>query len=62
MGGGFIYHQDPDLVHIGLIIGLDYKNPYLSTFKEFQKYKTHPEIRKILEGGECLSYGARAIN
>lgn len=52
----------PDLVHIGMVVGLDYENPYLNPYEEFQKYKTHKEIRKLLEGGECLSYGARALN
>lgn len=61
-GGSFLYHLNPNLVHLGLVVGLDYENPYLNPYEEFQKYKTHPEIRKILEGGECISYGARALN
>lgn len=61
-GGGFVYHESPDFVHVGLIIGLDYKNPYLNPYKEFQKYKNHPVIKQYLEGGECISYAARAIN
>ena len=61
-GGGFMYHEMPEFIHIGLIIGLDYKNPYLSPYKEFQRYKTHPIIKQYLEGGECISYGARALN
>ncbi len=61
-GGSFIYHMNPNLVHIGYVIGLDYENPYLSPYEEFQKFKTHKEIRKLLDGGECLSYGARCIN
>lgn len=61
-GGAFIYHMSDRLVHIGLITGLDYKNPYLSPYKEFQKYKTHPRIQAMLEGGRCISYGARCIN
>ena len=61
-GGSFLYHMEPDLVHIGMVVGLDYKNPYLNPYEEFQRLKTHPEIRKILEGGECISYGARVIN
>ena len=52
----------PNLVHIGLVVGLDYKNPYLNPYEEFQKLKTHTEISKILEGGECISYGARCLN
>ena len=54
--------MDPNYVHIGLVVGLDYKNPYLNPYEEFQKFKTHKEIRKLLEGGECLSYGARCLN
>jgi electron-transferring-flavoprotein dehydrogenase len=52
----------PNLVHVGLVVGLDYENPYLNPYELFQQYKTHPEIKKILEGGECLSYGARCLN
>ena len=52
----------PNLVHLGLVVGLDYKNPYLNPYEEFQRLKTHPEIRKVLEGGECISYGARVLN
>ena len=47
---------------IGLVVGLDYENPYLSPYKEFQRLKEHPFVRKILEGGQCISYGARALN
>jgi len=61
-GGSFLYHMNPNLVHLGLVVGLDYENPYINPYEEFQRYKTHPEIRKILEGGECLSYGARCLN
>ena len=50
------------LIHIGLVVGLDYKNPYLNPYEEFQRLKTHPEIKKVLEGGECISYGARVLN
>lgn len=60
--GCFLYHMEPNLVHIGLVVGLDYKNPYLNPYEEFQKLKTHDDIRKVLEGGECISYGARALN
>jgi electron-transferring-flavoprotein dehydrogenase len=52
----------PDLVLYGLAVGLDYKNPHLNPYNEFQKAKLHPVIRKHLEGGECISYGARVIN
>jgi len=61
-GGSFLYHQEPNLVLAGLVVGLDYKNPYLNPYKEFQKWKTHPEVRKHFEGGTCISYGARVLN
>ena len=61
-GGSFLYHLEDNLVSIGYVIGLDYKNTYLNPFKEFQRYKTHPYIRQYLEGGERISYGARALN
>ena len=57
-----MYHMAPNLVHIGLVVGLDYENPYINPYELFQMYKTHPEIKKILQGGECLSYGARCLN
>ncbi len=61
-GGGFIYHQANNQVAIGFVTALDYNNPYVSPFQEFQRWKQHPEIRAILEGGKRISYGARAIN
>ncbi|KAF9352736.1 hypothetical protein BGX26_009485 [Mortierella sp. AD094] len=61
-GGSFIYHMGDDMVSLGLVIGLDYENPYLNPYKEFQRFKHHPFVKDILEGGECLAYGARAIN
>ena len=61
-GGGFLYHLEGNKVTLGFVIGLDYKNPYLSPFEEMQRWKTHPAIRAHLEGGKRLSYGARAIN
>ncbi len=61
-GGGFIYHQENNQIAIGFVVTLDYKNPYLSPYEEFQRYKQHPEVRKILEGGRRVAYGARAIN
>jgi electron-transferring-flavoprotein dehydrogenase len=61
-GGSFLYHQEPDLVLVGLVVGLDYANPYLNPYLEFQKWKTHPAIAKHLVGGTCLSYGARVLN
>ncbi len=60
-GGSFLYHLENNQVAIGFVVGLDYENPWLSPFNEFQRYKTHPEIRKFLEGGRRISYGARAI-
>ena len=61
-GGGFLYHQANGQVALGFVVALDYKNPHLYPFEEFQRWKQHPEIRKILEGGKRVSYGARAIN
>jgi electron-transferring-flavoprotein dehydrogenase len=60
-GGSFLYHLDNNQVVVGFVVGLGYRNPYLSPFEEFQRYKTHPEIRRFLEGGKRVSYGARAI-
>jgi len=57
-----MYHQDKQLVHIGLVVGLDYADPYLNPYEEFQRFKNHPSIREYLEGGTCVSYGARALN
>ncbi len=61
-GGSFLYHLENNQVAVGYVIGLDYKNPYLSPFEEFQRFKTHPAIRPIFEGGRRIAYGARAIN
>jgi electron-transferring-flavoprotein dehydrogenase len=60
-GGGFLYHMADNKVVLGFIVGLNYENPWLSPFEEMQRWKTHPEIRKHIEGGKRLSYGARAI-
>lgn len=60
-GGSFLYHLENNQVAVGYVVGLAYENPYLSPFEEFQRYKTHPEIRKFFEGGKRISYGARAI-
>ena len=60
-GGSFCYHAENNQVFIGYVIGLDYKNPYLSPYDEFQQFKTHPQIKKILSGGKRVSYGARAL-
>ncbi|RDD60809.1 electron transfer flavoprotein-ubiquinone oxidoreductase [Ferruginivarius sediminum] len=61
-GGSFIYHLENNQVYVGYVIGLDYENPHLSPFDEFQRFKTHPAIRPMLEGGKRVSYGARALN
>ena len=61
-GGGFLYHLEGNKVTLGFVIGLDYKNPWLSPFEEMQRWKKHPAILKHIEGGKRLSYGARAIN
>ncbi|EHL31566.1 electron transfer flavoprotein-ubiquinone oxidoreductase [Legionella drancourtii] len=61
-GGSFIYHLSKQRVAVGFVVGLDYKNPWLSPFAELQRFKTHPFIRSVLEGGERISYGARALN
>ncbi len=61
-GGGFLYHQANNQVALGFVVSLDYRNPHLFPFEEFQRWKQHPEIRAILEGGKRVSYGARAIN
>ncbi|BBU30789.1 dehydrogenase [Burkholderia sp. THE68] len=60
-GGSFLYHLDGNQVAVGFVVGLGYRNPFLSPFEEFQRYKTHPAIRPFLEGGKRLSYGARVI-
>ena len=60
-GGSFLYHLENNQVAVGYVVGLAYENPYISPYEEFQRYKTHPEIRKFFEGGRRISYGARAI-
>tara|TARA_B100000686_G_C16778016_1_gene969874 strand:- start:377 stop:2005 length:1629 start_codon:yes stop_codon:yes gene_type:complete len=60
-GGSFVYHLENNQVAIGFVVGLDYQNPFLSPFDEFQRFKTHPLIRPILEDGKRISYGARAL-
>ena len=60
-GGSWIYHMEDNIISIGYVIGLDYKNPYLSPFDEMQRFKTHPKIKPLLEGGKRISYGARAL-
>lgn len=63
-GGSFLYHlnEDSPLIAIGYVVGLDYSNPWISPYQEFQKFKTHPTVRKVLENGTRIAYGARAIN
>ncbi len=60
-GGSFCYHAEKNQIFLGYVIGLDYKNPYLSPYDEFQKFKTHPTIKKILTNGKRIAYGARAL-
>jgi electron-transferring-flavoprotein dehydrogenase len=61
-GGSFLYHLEGNQVAVGFVVGLDYENPYLSPYEEFQRFKTHPEIRGFFEGGRRIAYGARAIS
>jgi len=61
-GGGFVYHAANNQVFVGLIVALNYRNPHLSPFDEFQRWKLHPRIRRVLEGGRRIGYGARAVN
>jgi electron-transferring-flavoprotein dehydrogenase len=61
-GGSFIYHLEGNQVAVGFVVGLDYANPHLSPFEEFQRFKTHPKIRTTFEGGRRVAYGARALN
>jgi electron-transferring-flavoprotein dehydrogenase len=60
-GGSFLYHQENHQVAVGFVVGLGYSNPYLSPYEEFQRFKTHPAIKPLFEGGKRVSYGARAI-
>ncbi|MYD78657.1 MAG: electron transfer flavoprotein-ubiquinone oxidoreductase [Gammaproteobacteria bacterium] len=61
-GGSFLYHLEDNQVSIGFVVGLDYQNPHLSPFEEFQRFKLHPTVKPILEGGRRIAYGARALN
>ena len=61
-GGSFLYHLNGNQVAVGYVVGLDYSNPHLSPFEEFQRFKTHPAIRNVFEGGRRVAYGARALN
>jgi len=60
-GGSFLYHMEDSLVSVGFVVGLAYTNPYLDPYEEFQRYKTHPDVRIFFEGGKRIAYGARAI-
>ncbi len=61
-GGSFLYHLENRQVAVGFVVGLDYRNPYLDPYREFQKFKTHPDIAPLFEGGRRIAYGARALN
>ena len=61
-GGSFLYHLEDNEVSVGFVVGLDYENPHLSPFEEFQRFKTHPAIRPVFAGGRRIAYGARALN
>ena len=61
-GGSFLYHLNGNQVAVGYVVGLDYSKPHLSPFEEFQRFKTHPAVRDVFEGGRRVSYGARALN
>ena len=61
-GGSFMYHLEDNQVAVGFVVNLNYENPYLSPYDEFQRFKTHPAVRDVFEGGKRIAYGARAIN
>ena len=61
-GGGFLYHMKPNIILIGVVVGLDYGNTYLNPYKEFQRWKHHPVVASQLLNGKCIAYGARALN
>ena len=60
-GGGFVYHLNDDRAYVGLVVGLDYRDPLFQPFEAFQRFKSHPMLRDLCTGGEALAYGARAI-
>src|SRR5262249_53115022 len=60
-GGSFLYHFDERLISVGFVVHLNYENPYLSPYEEFQRFKTHPLLRPTFEGGKRLAYGPRAF-
>jgi electron-transferring-flavoprotein dehydrogenase len=64
-GGSFLYHildNDQPLVVVGYVVALDYQNPFMNPYQEFQRFKTHPKIRPVFENGKRIGYGARALN
>lgn len=61
-GGSFLYHANGNKVYVGFVMGLDYPNPYSSPYQEFQRFKTHPNVRSVFEGATCVQYGARSLN
>ncbi len=61
-GGSFLYHLEDNQIAVGFVVGLDYTNPHLSPFDEFQRFKTHPKMRPVFEGARRIAYGARALN
>ncbi|KAL8281080.1 hypothetical protein RQP46_006438 [Phenoliferia psychrophenolica] len=61
-GGTWLYHVEDEMVSLGIVVGLDYPNPYISPFRELQRLKHHPLFADVLEGGECVAYAARALN
>lgn len=61
-GGAFLYHMKPNYVLVGYVVGLDYENPYLNPYMEFQQFKHHPMVRRHIEKGKCIAYGARCLN
>ncbi|KAK4056675.1 hypothetical protein OIO90_002227 [Microbotryomycetes sp. JL221] len=61
-GGTWLYHMEDEMVSLGIVVGLDYPNPYLSPYRELQRLKHHPVFAELLEGGECVAYGARVLN
>ena len=61
-GGGFLYHLDNQQVALGMIVGLDYQQPYLDPYEELQRFKNHTQIRQVLSGGRCIGYGAKTLS
>jgi electron-transferring-flavoprotein dehydrogenase len=61
-GGSFVYHMKPNLIHVGFVVGLDYENPYINPYEEFQRFKTHKDIAKYFKDARCIAYGSRCLN